>query len=51
MAVALVGAGEAVATRLGIGDTDVDEAAGRQMINLFWLGSRARRWISSRPGN
>lgn len=29
--------GEAVATRLGIGDTDVDEAA-EMMINLFWLG-------------
>ncbi len=37
MAVALVGAGEAVATRLSIGDTDVDEAA-QLMINLFWRG-------------
>ena len=37
MAVALVGAGEAVATRLSAGDTDVDEAA-ELMINLFWRG-------------
>ncbi|SOJ52899.1 Fatty acid metabolism regulator protein [Mycobacterium simulans] len=37
MAVALVGAGEAVATRLSAGDTDVDEAA-ELLINLFWLG-------------
>jgi AcrR family transcriptional regulator len=37
MAVALVGAGEAVATRLSTGDTDVDEAA-EVMSNLFWRG-------------
>jgi AcrR family transcriptional regulator len=37
MAVALVGAGEAIANRLSIGDTDVDEAAGL-MIELFWGG-------------
>lgn len=37
MAVALVGAGEAVATRLSSGDTGVDEAA-ELMINLFWRG-------------
>lgn len=37
MAVALVGAGEAVATRVSAGDTGVDEAA-ELMINLFWLG-------------
>jgi AcrR family transcriptional regulator len=37
MAVALVGAGEAVASRLSTGDTDVDEAAAL-MINLFWRG-------------
>ncbi len=37
MAVALVGAGEAVATRVSIGDTDVDEAA-ELLINLFWRG-------------
>jgi AcrR family transcriptional regulator len=36
-AVALVGAGEAVATRVSTGDTDVDEAA-ELMINLFWRG-------------
>jgi hypothetical protein len=37
IAVALVGAGEAIATRLSTGDTDVDEAAAL-MINLFWRG-------------
>ncbi|BBX75332.1 TetR/AcrR family transcriptional regulator [Mycobacterium shinjukuense] len=37
MAVALVGAGEAVGNRLSTGDTDVDEAA-EMMINLFWRG-------------
>jgi AcrR family transcriptional regulator len=37
MAVALVGAGEAVASRLSTGDTDVDEAA-ELLINLFWRG-------------
>ena len=36
-AVALVGAGEAVATRVSSGDADVDEAA-ELMINLFWRG-------------
>ena len=35
MAVALVGAGEAVATQVSTGDADVDEAA-ELMINLFW---------------
>ncbi len=39
MAVALVGAGEAVATRLSTGDTDVEEAA-EMMIDLFWRGLR-----------
>ncbi|GFG73975.1 TetR/AcrR family transcriptional regulator [Mycobacterium botniense] len=39
MAVALVGAGEAVATRLSTGETDVEEAA-ELMINLFWHGLR-----------
>ena len=39
MAVALVGAGEAVANRLGTGDIDVDEAA-ELMIGLFWHGLR-----------
>jgi AcrR family transcriptional regulator len=37
MAVALVGAGEAIATRVSTGDADVDEAA-ELMINLFWRG-------------
>jgi len=37
MAVALVGAGEAVAARVSVGDTDVDDAAAL-MINLFWRG-------------
>ncbi|OBJ74179.1 TetR/AcrR family transcriptional regulator [Mycobacterium sp. 1274756.6] len=37
MAVALVGAGEAVATRVSTGDTDVGEAASL-MSNLFWRG-------------
>src|SRR5207302_8784943 len=39
MAVALVGAGEAMANRLSIGDIDVDEAA-QLMIDLFWHGLR-----------
>ncbi len=37
MAVALVGAGEAMATRITAGDIDVDEATGL-MIDLFWHG-------------
>jgi hypothetical protein len=37
MAVALVGAGEAMANRVSTGDIDVDEAA-RLMIDLFWRG-------------
>jgi len=37
MAVALVGAGEAVAARVSAGDADVDEAAAL-LINLFWRG-------------
>lgn len=36
-AIALVGAGEAVATRVSTGDVDVDDAA-ELMINLFWRG-------------
>jgi AcrR family transcriptional regulator len=39
MAVALVGAGEAMATRVSTGDIDVDEAA-ELMIELFWRGLR-----------
>lgn len=37
MAVALVGAGEAVAAQVSAGDADVDEAA-ELLINLFWRG-------------
>ena len=37
MAVALVGAGEAVASRVSTGDADADEAA-ELMIDLFWSG-------------
>ena len=37
MAVALVGAGEAVAARVSVGDSDVDDAA-ELLINLFWRG-------------
>lgn len=37
MAVALVGAGEAIAARISTGDIEVDEAA-ELMINLFWRG-------------
>lgn len=39
MAVALVGAGEAIASRLSTGDIDVDAAA-EMMIDLFWTGLR-----------
>jgi AcrR family transcriptional regulator len=42
MAVALVGAGEAMATRITIGDIDVEEAA-QLMIDLFWHGLRGGR--------
>jgi AcrR family transcriptional regulator len=38
-AVALVGAGEAMASRVSTGDIDVDEAASL-MIDLFWHGLR-----------
>jgi hypothetical protein len=41
MAVALVGAGEAVATRVSTGDAGVHEAA-ELMINLFWRGLKGR---------
>ena len=37
IAVARVGAGEAVAARVSVGDADVDEAA-ELLINLFWRG-------------
>ena len=41
MAIALVGAGEAVATRVSTGDADVNEAA-ELMINLFWRGLKGK---------
>ena len=41
MAVALVGAGEAIATRVSTGEADVDEAA-ELLINLTWRGLRGR---------
>ena len=41
MAVALVGAGEAVATRVSTGEADVDDAA-ELLINLTWRGLRGR---------
>jgi AcrR family transcriptional regulator len=40
-AVALVGAGEAIATRVSTGDIDVDEAA-ELMINLTWRGLKGK---------
>lgn len=42
MAVALVGAGEAMANRLTTDDVDVDEAA-QLMIDLFWHGLKGAR--------
>ena len=53
MAVALVGAGEAIANRLSTGETDVDEAAGL-MIDLFWRGLKgapAERDLRSNKGS
>ncbi|MDT5076503.1 MAG: hypothetical protein QOJ80_1140 [Mycobacterium sp.] len=41
MAVALVGAGEAVANRVSTGDVDVHDAA-ELMINLFWRGLKGK---------
>jgi AcrR family transcriptional regulator len=41
MAVALVGAGEAVATRVSTGEADVNDAA-ELLINLTWRGLRGR---------
>jgi len=41
MAVALVGAGEAIATRVSAGDTSANDAA-ELMINLFWRGLKGR---------
>ena len=48
MAVALVGAGEAVANRVSTGDAGVDDAA-ELMINLFWRGLKGKP-ESSDPG-
>jgi AcrR family transcriptional regulator len=42
MAVALVGAGEAIAARVSAGDSDVNDAA-ELMINLFWRGLKGTR--------
>ena len=41
MAVALVGAGEAIADRVSTGDADVHDAT-ELMINLFWRGLKGR---------
>lgn len=41
MAIALVGAGEAVAARVSTGDVDADDAA-ELMINLFWGGLKGK---------
>jgi AcrR family transcriptional regulator len=41
-AVALVGAGEAVAARVSAGDVDVDEAS-ELLITLFWTGLKGSR--------
>jgi len=41
MAVALVGAGEAIASRVSTGDTEVQEAS-ELMINLFWRGLKGK---------
>jgi AcrR family transcriptional regulator len=49
MAVALVGAGEAMANRLSTGDIDVDEAA-QLMIDLFWHGLRGREAAAEAGG-
>jgi AcrR family transcriptional regulator len=49
MAVALVGAGEAVATRVSTGDADVDEAA-ELLINLFWRGLKGTPTDGERTG-
>ena len=46
-AVALVGAGEAVAGRVSVGDADVDDAS-ELLINLFWRGLMGAR--AAHPG-
>ena len=40
-AIALVGAGEAVANQVSVGDVEVDEAA-ELLINLFWRGLKGK---------
>jgi AcrR family transcriptional regulator len=50
MAVALVGAGEAMANRLSTDDIDVDEAA-QLMIDLFWHGLRGREAAAEAGGS
>ena len=45
VAVALVGAGEAVAGRVSVGDADVDEAS-ELLINLFWRGLKGARAVN-----
>ena len=48
MAIALVGAGEAVATRVSTGDVDVDDAV-ELLINLFWRGLKGKPSLESTP--
>lgn len=49
MAVALVGAGEAVAARVSVGDADVGDAA-ELLINLFWRGLKGAPVDRGQPG-
>lgn len=49
MAVALVGAGEAIADRVSTGDADVHDAT-ELMINLFWRGLKGRPTEKSAEG-
>ena len=48
MAIALVGAGEAGATRVSTGDVDVDDAV-ELLINLFWRGLKGKPSLESTP--
>lgn len=41
MAIALVGAGEAIASRVSTGDTNADDAS-ELLINLFWRGLKGK---------
>ena len=45
VAIALVGAGEAVAARVSVGDVEVGDAV-ELLINLFWRGSKGRPAVS-----